>query len=229
MPLCTECRKPIQDVVAIDIDGTLGDYHSHFLDFAEGYLGEPMSFDYQGSGSFRAWFCNTHHVSEDTWRDIKLAYRQGGMKRTMPVFPFARQLCDNIKCWGAELWLTTTRPAFRFDNIDPDTREWLRRNDIPYDYLIYDGDKYDKLFALVGEHRVVAVLDDLQFEIRNAVQLFGPDVPILRYNSYNSKMGYRHYARNLKDANEMIKERIAGEDRGYPGSSEDHTGESVGT
>jgi len=214
--LCTECRRPIKPVVAIDIDGTLGDYHSHFLDFAEGYLGDPVSFDYNGSGGFKQWFCKTHSITIDVWNDIKLAYRQGGLKRTMPVYPWARQLCENIKGWDVELWLTTTRPAFRFDNIDPDTREWLRRNDIPYDFLIYDGEKYAKLLALVGEGRVVAVLDDLQEEIRTAVQLFGADVPILRYNSYNQKSSYRHYVRKLQDANELIKERVAlDEDTGH--------------
>ena len=36
--LCTSCSAVIRPVVAFDLDGSLGDYHNHFLNFAEGYL-----------------------------------------------------------------------------------------------------------------------------------------------------------------------------------------------
>jgi hypothetical protein len=181
----------VRPVVAIDIDGTMGKYHEHFWDFARGWLGVPVPDDaetYRGDTTFKKWFLTeyeTYNVSVDTWHDIKLAYRQGGMKRTMPVYPFAAELCEQVVAAGAELWLTTTRPYIRHDNVDPDTREWLLRNGIIYHYLIYDGRKYNKLKDLVGEDRVVAVLDDLPEEITKAGELFGKDVPIWRMNQFN--------------------------------------------
>src|SRR3954453_16254567 len=174
----------------------MGHYHHHFLEFAAAYLNQLPKHHYVGNQPFKDWFCLNHNCSVDDWHDIKLAYRQGGMKRTMPVYSGAAELCHRIKGAGAELWVTTTRPYIRHDNIDPDTREWLRRNDIKYDYLIYDGHKYEKLKQLVGKERVCAVLDDLQEEVEAAYHLLGGGVPILRINEYNQafKSGIAMYS-----------------------------------
>jgi hypothetical protein len=182
---CTECNRSIKPVVALDIDGTMGMYHDHFLFYASGYLNQQIKDHYVGNQPFKEWFCANYRCSTDVWHDIKLAYRQGGMKRTMPVYADAQLLADSVRAAGAELWVTTTRPYIRHDNIDPDTREWLRRNHITYDYMIYDGHKYKKLAQLVGSERVCAVLDDLLDELDEAEALFGKDVPILRRTKYN--------------------------------------------
>lgn len=205
---CTECNKEIKPVVAIDIDGTIGMYHTHFLEFASGYLNQQVKDHYVGNQPFKEWFCANYRCTVDVWHDIKLAYRQGGMKRTMPVFPEARSLCENVRAQGAELWLTTTRPYIRHDNVDPDTREWLRRHHIPYDYLIYDGQKYRKLAQLVGNERVAAVLDDLMEELAEASALFGIDGTILRKTPYNRAFDWQTLATNLEMAERIIRDRI---------------------
>lgn len=159
-------------VVALDIDGTLGDYHSHFLWFAERWLGMNMpSADQVNPGMRLSEFMGIQH---SVYRECKLAYRQGGLKRFMPAYPFASELTSNIQEAGAEVWLCTTRPYLRLDNIDPDTREWLRRNDIRYDAVIFGGledslGKYPELVRQVGRDRVVAVVDDLPEQLREAL------------------------------------------------------------
>jgi hypothetical protein len=183
---CTECNKTVKPVVAIDIDGTMGNYHQHFLIFASGYLNRPINNSYRGKPRFKEWFCDNYQCTADDWHDIKLAYRQGGMKRTMPVYNDARTLMTSMRMLGAEIWVTTTRPYVRHDNVDPDTREWLARNYIPYDYLIYDGHKYGKLAELVNPERVCAILEDLVEEIGEAVHYFGKNVPILRRTPFNT-------------------------------------------
>jgi hypothetical protein len=205
---CTECNKTIKPVVAIDIDGTMGQYHKHFLEYASGYINRRVYDHYVGNQPFKEWFCTTYRVNTDAWHDIKLAYRQGGMKRTMPVYDGAAALCRSVMQEGAELWVTTTRPYIRHDNIDPDTREWLRRNNIRYDYLIYDGDKYQKLAALVGAERVCAVLDDLEEELLEARTLFGERAPILRMNAFNKAFTFNPRAASLPMAERVIRDRI---------------------
>src|SRR3982751_2258029 len=131
--LCSQCSKPINPVVAIDIDGTLGDYHGHFWKFARTWLGVPLDDPtdvYRGGDPYSQWFCDTYGVDVATFRTIKLAYRQGGMKRSMPVNEHAQGMMYSLAKM-AEVWVTTTRPHDRYDRIDPDTVEWLRRNDIP--------------------------------------------------------------------------------------------------
>lgn len=149
-------------VVALDIDGTLGDYHTHFLRFAAEWVGKKMP----GAMTVNEgplW----EHMGIDlaTYRECKLAFRQGGLKRSMPCYDYAPELTRVIQAFGAEVWLCTTRPYLRLDNIDPDIREWLRRNDIVYDAVLFDrigekGSKYDELKRQAGD-RVLAVFDDL--------------------------------------------------------------------
>jgi hypothetical protein len=200
----------LKPVVALDIDGTMGMYHDHFLFFASGYLNQQIKDHYVGNQPFKEWFCANYRCNTDAWHDIKLAYRQGGMKRTMPVYTDAKMLAETVKRAGAELWVTTTRPYIRHDNIDPDTREWLRRNNITYDYLIYDGHKYKKLAQLVGHERVCAVLDDLLDELDEAEALFGTDVPILRKTKYNRAFHREEMmqATNLQMAARFIEYKI---------------------
>lgn len=197
-------------VVAIDIDGTLGDYHGHFLRFAESWYGKPMpSATKINPGIPLHRFM---HTSKSTYRQCKLAYRQGGLKRSMPVYPGADQLCKEIRRTGAELWICTTRPYLRLDNIDPDTRHFLRRNHIQWDAVIYGENKYRDLARQVGAERVVAVLDDLPAMVEQAA---GQKIPfILRDQPYNRHVDYSYNsmfigrATNMYDAQKKITRMI---------------------
>lgn len=192
---CSNCSEVVKPVVAIDIDGTLADYHGAFLDFANEYVGGRGGsgdhgtmyelIDYDGRASFRDWVCERLEIDVTTWRQIKLAYRQGGQKRSLPIYDGATDLCAAVRAAGAELWLTTTRPFLRLDGIDPDTREWLRRHEIGYDGLLYDEDKYRVLGERVDRERVVAVLDDLPEMVEEARRYFGWKVPLFRGSTWN--------------------------------------------
>jgi FMN phosphatase YigB (HAD superfamily) len=169
--------KPI---VGLDIDGTLGDYHGHFLRFAEQWYGRPMpdpSINTDGVPLFKLM-----KTSKATYRDCKLAFRQGGMKRSMPAYPNASELTYSLRVSGAEVWIATTRPYLRLDNIDPDTRHWLRRNRIQHDGIIYGEHKYRDLKRYFGE-RVLFVVDDLP-EMVEVARSIGLDA-VLRDQPYN--------------------------------------------
>lgn len=191
-------------VVAFDIDGTMADYHGWFLKFAELYLGKPMPAPTDiNPGKPLARHMG---ITKAAYRDVKLAYRQGGMKRSMPVLrgsqhllravraPYGRKVVmgmDHVTGLGCEVWICTTRPYLRLDNIDPDTREWLRRNDIKYDALLFDsvgGDnKYQELMRQAGD-RVVCALEDLPEQVARARRA-GVPAAFLRDQPYN-----RHYS-----------------------------------
>jgi hypothetical protein len=146
-------------VIALDIDGTLGDYHLHFTRFAEQWTGRKMP---NPSTINPGLPLHKHlHMSKTTYRDCKLAYRQGGMKRSMPVYPGAAEMTNKFRREGAKVAICTTRPYLRLDNIDPDTRHWLRRNHIQWDWVFFGEHKYRDLVRQVGAENIVAVLDDL--------------------------------------------------------------------
>lgn len=173
-------------VVAVDLDGTLGDYHAHFLWFAEQWLGKPMPDPTKINYGERLH--RFMGIPLRDYRECKLAYRQGGLKRFMPSYPGVRRFCDGIRGAGAELWICTTRPYLRLDNIDPDTREWLRRNQISYDAVLFGDEKYRELRRQAGP-RVAAIVEDLPELHEQASRLFPGAVVFLRDQPYNQHWG----------------------------------------
>lgn len=154
---CSDCAKPVRPVVAVDIDGTLGDYHGQFVTFAEDYLGRSLPHDFGGDVEF-----NDHlGIEKETYREVKLAYRQGGLHRMMPIFDGAKEFMEDLRDAGLEVWIATTRPYLRLDNIDPDTRHWLDRHGIHYDAILYGEDKYRRIQEQVEPKRIIGVVDDL--------------------------------------------------------------------
>lgn len=203
-------------VVALDIDGTLGDYHRNFIEFARRYFNNTESNWMAPNPGLPLW--EHMGISHRDYRDAKLAYRQGGWKRWMPVYPEAAAMTHWIRTkLDAEVWLCTTRPYLRLDNVDPDTREWLRRNNIEYDALLFDpaheedGTKYDELFRQAGD-RVASILDDLPemilaaagAAVQHAPRAHGWVAPILREQPYNGKFQYSRRAKDLLEAWELI-------------------------
>jgi hypothetical protein len=164
----------------------MGDYHSHFLKFASEYLGYlGWRDDYDGSQSFKTWFCSAFNTDIHTFRDIKLAYRQGAQKRSMPVRTWSRSAIQMLREAGAEIWITTTRPYMRLDNVDPDTRFWLQRHGLKFDYLLYDEHKYVALADRMESDRVCAVLDDQNDDLLEASRCFGYDACVLYATDWN--------------------------------------------
>lgn len=145
-------------VIGLDVDGTLGDYHGHFLRFAEGWLGREMPDPATiNPGLPLHKFMRT---SKSTYRRIKLAYRNGGLKRSMPCYAGARDLTVALRKMGAEVWICTSRPYLQHGPIEPDTHHWLRRNGIQYDKVLWGEHKYRDLRRMCGD-RVVGVVEDL--------------------------------------------------------------------
>lgn len=161
---------PLAPVVGLDIDGTLGDYYEHMRWFAELYKQEPVTLDWSRSDT--AEFSEALGLRKDEYRQIKLAYRQGGMKRSLPLIdPNMGTVVKSIRAGGIQVWITTTRPWQRLDNIDPDTQFWLNRNLGRVDGVIYGEEKYMDLRDIVGEDRILGVVDDLPENVVAAMSL----------------------------------------------------------
>lgn len=159
----------LRPVVALDIDGTLGNWHDDFLQFAWRWLHGRAKMPPEHWYMYVGEPLNRHlGVTKEVYRAVKLAYRQSGLKRDMAVFSGAVDLVRAVRNAGAEVWVCTTRPYLRLDNIDPDTREWLERNEIAVDGVIYGEHKYRDLCELVGIERVVGALDDLPEKVQEA-------------------------------------------------------------
>lgn len=148
-------------------------------------------------------------MSKHTYRQCKLAYRQGGMKRSMPCYDGASELTRQIRNKGVQVWICTTRPYLRLDNIDPDTRHWLRRNRIQYDGVIYGEHKYRDLVKIHGKDKVIAVVDDLPEMVDQALDL-GLWVCLRSqpYNLYYNRRGNWCRATRMGDVQTAVHQMI---------------------
>lgn len=165
---------PHAPVVALDIDGTLAAYHEHFRWFAQLYLCRPVDITY--TNEMQGEFSEALGLEKAVYRDIKLAYRQGGLKRSLPIFEGVAKMVADIRREGYQVWICTTRPWLRLDNIDKDTAFWLAVNDVQYDGVLFGEEKYQDLVDIVGINRVVCVVDDLPAQVVQAQILGVPAV-----------------------------------------------------
>lgn len=168
-------------VIGLDVDGSLGDYHGHFLRFAEGWLGRKMPDPATiNPGLPLHRFMG---VSKTTYRKIKLAYREGGLKRSLPAYDGARDIAYRLRKWKCDVWICTSRPYLAHGPIVGDTQHWLRRNKIQHDNIIWGEHKYRTLRKLAGD-RVVGVLEDLP---SMAKQAHDYGIPVVMMNQpYNA-------------------------------------------
>lgn len=166
-------------IVALDLDGTLGDYHEHFRKFAEMWTGREITWDPNINGSFAAQL----GMSKALYRKCKLAYRMGGMKRSMPVFDGAKELTQAIRRRGVMVVACTTRPYLQMTTIDGDTQHWIRRNGLQVDGILYGEHKYRDLVKSVGRERVICALEDdlSQIKVANSLGIS----TIMRLNEAN--------------------------------------------
>ena len=123
-------------ICAIDIDGVLAKYPESFLKFAKKEFGV-------------SW--NINNVPDCFQRPSKLhnkikdAYRQSGEKRNLEVIDGAKEMLKHFKKLGYTIILLTARPYKKYKRIFADTLEWLDKNDLIYDAIIWDENKNERV------------------------------------------------------------------------------------
>lgn len=210
---CSTCNDKLKPVVALDIDGTLARWMEHFVEvFLRDWL-PPHEWINIPTDARKGWDGSgelSDHLEMDkhTYRQAKLAFRQGGYKRFMSAYTGAQELASALRSAGAEIWITTTRPWLSLDNIDPDTRHWLARTGIEYDHLLFGEDKYQDLLERVDPQRIVMVLDDELENIYRCKELGLPAV--MRINRFNMirHVPFGPAVYNLQEARAIALERI---------------------
>jgi hypothetical protein len=190
----------------MDIDGTIGQYHRHFINFASGYLGRRITLEYDGRVPLYRW-CG---VSKERYRRIKLAYRKGSLKRSMPPIEWARAMTIEVSK-VADIYYCTTRPYLAYDNIDEDTRWWLRHNGMRGKGVLWGEHKYRELARLVGKGRVATVVDDEPTMLEQAQKVFDL-YPVMAVRPHNRLAWYKdvwtHQAYDYETTMQQVKEAI---------------------
>jgi hypothetical protein len=191
-------------VIALDYDGTLGVYHYHFTEFASGWVGRQLPHGYDGSVPFFQHL----GISKATYRRIKLCYRRGGLKRSMPAFGGAAELTRMVRLRKARVVICTTRPFLSLEDIESDTVHNAKRHGIQFDYMISGEHKYRELKRLVDPERIIMVLEDQDDMLAQATRLGLPAVRILRAHNDASTLHVEHEVDSLAAATELALARM---------------------
>lgn len=196
--------KPI---ISLDIDGVLGDYHGHLFWFAEKYFGHSMP--QLETVDVNDFLWKRMNVTEMQYRDMKTAYRQGGLKRFMPATPGASVLAFALSHSGAEVWICSSRSHQL--PIATDTRHWLKRNLISYANLIFNPDKYQALVEQARDkgQEVIAVVDDekgqaLEAHIANAGKVYLYDRPYNASPLFEDDIPVTHRVHDLTELRQKM-------------------------
>ena len=130
-----------KNVICVDIDGVLAKYPTGFVSFIEKEkkikIPKPQTYNlYDEVGAI---------IGKDEVKRLKHKFRESGEKRYLPILPGCAKVLQEIKSTGNKIILLSARPVKKYTRIFGDTIEWLKSNKIPYDAIIWDENKEEKI------------------------------------------------------------------------------------
>lgn len=146
----------------LDIDGVLNDYPECWLNFLKQHWSEVTL-------SLPLQIVNLHQAKQEIpfqiYKDLKWAYRESGYKENIEPNPMASTMTWHLRQQGYHIVIITSRPVKTHPSLFKQTINWLQKNDIKFDDLIFDEDKhisvlkrYPHLNFGVEDHRYYANL-----------------------------------------------------------------------
>lgn len=127
-------------IIGVDIDGVLADYPKSFIDYAEQETGLKFNIEkYNISGEM------AKIIGEEKAKAIKHKYRISGQKRFIPIIKGVQEGLKILKKKGYKIVLLSARPIKQYKRIFSDTIEWLQKNKLVFDAILWDENKEDRV------------------------------------------------------------------------------------
>lgn len=174
-------RASNDKIVGVDIDGVLADYPRSFVDFINDELG--TNYDISQVDSYDIYGCLG--IPKAQGIELKDKYRQSGQKRYIPVCNGAKAMLQGLRDRGYKIMLLTARPYQEYKRMFADTMEWLETNELPYDSIIFDDKKEERLLREFGKDRIEFFIEDYASNANKISDLGVPCYLISR--PYNTK------------------------------------------
>ena len=173
-----------QQVVIIDIDGVLSNYPTCFYDWlaTDGFGNTYQAQTYYESLALKDRL------------GLKKKYRQSGVKANLPVLAGAREMLNILRVEGLKIVLLTNRPYAEHYRIYPDTLEWLYKNDLKYDAILWARDK--GIEAINHFSNICWAVDD---EDENIIKLKRAGIATIKLDPYDPKCSTQAFSKFLED------------------------------
>lgn len=169
--------------IGIDIDGVLTDEHSFILDYGTKYFSEKkIKYNlhndiYDSENIFEV----TEKQYNDFWEKYIFYYSENILIR-----PFASEVIKRLKSDGNDIYIITSRSFTTYENkykakMQNIVKEWLDKNNVVYDELIFSRNKSD----ICKEKNIDIMIEDKPENI----SLISKDRLVICYDHpYNNKL-----------------------------------------
>ena len=195
--LQTEHRRAVgkHRVAAIDLDGVLVNYPEDWLAFIEARTGVEIPLE-----TFSLAY-GSDKLPREIYAKLKDEYRNGGWERQTLARPGARAFMEALKAKDFKLVILSARPVDRYKRLYADSIAWLRDNEIPFDVVIWDQHKED---------RVIKDLPFIEFVLEddadNAMKLHRAQIQVyLLERPYNNHIVMLSGPPHLADFDSILK------------------------
>lgn len=188
-------------VVGVDIDGVLADYPRSFVEFINKELG--TNYDHRKVDNYNV--PQALGLSVETGMRLKDKYRQTGQKRFIPVIPGAAEFLQKLRNHGYKIMLLTSRPYQKYKRIFSDTMEWLQKNNLVFDSIIFDEKKEERLVKEFGVDKIEFFVDDVAKNANTISQLGLPCYLIDRPYNKDAKLG--QLVTRVNNLQEILEQR----------------------
>ena len=129
--------------IGIDIDGVLTDEYSFVLDYGTKYFSEKkIKYNlhndiYDSENIFEV----TEKQYDEFWDKYIFYY-----SKNIPIRPFASEVIKSLKSAGNDIYIITSRSFTTYENkykakMQNIVKEWLDKNNVVYDELIFSRNK----------------------------------------------------------------------------------------
>jgi uncharacterized HAD superfamily protein len=163
--------KENQKICAFDLDDTLADSTPFWIRFV--------------NSNINTQFANLNEMKNtlpyNKYRELKLKYRTSDIKINIPVIDDAARITSHLKAYGYEIIIITARPFEEHKCLFKLTTDWLNKNHICYDGIIWGENKDIKVMTEVENLKFI--VEDHRY-IANKCAKFGMRVYLLN-NKYN--------------------------------------------
>jgi len=169
-------------IVITDIDGTVGDWRTHFLKWLESKGIKHVVEDQSTS----LMIDNDLSMLYKEYYDLKEEFESTGQYRNIEVYEDAHELLVELKSrYNAYIIAVTARPSDHYSRIWMDTWMWLESNKLPVDKLIIGSESRILLAHSLQEssHEVIMLEDNpglIQRGANSGIRTFAREHPYNR-------------------------------------------------
>lgn len=171
-----------EKVIAVDIDGVLGKYPEAFINYVETKTNIDLSQFVLTEYNLYNLLAEKIPGGVDAMKKLKHEFRQSGLECDLPVYEDGAETLRYFKSQGFKIVLLTARPYKLYPRFFADTIEWLKFHNIPYDAIMWDENKEDRI---VKEFPLMQFMIEDNLENANKVARKGYKVYLID-KTYNS-------------------------------------------